>query len=648
MVKKTSIIILFLIITSFVFPNVRIIFEKNVPTFVDGINIKDYFENYFVEKLSEDLLLLVHVVSFEKEMAKERTVEFLQEKSGNYVYFEGTYYQVPDKTLYSYDSKNDKFYRDPQYGTYIYLPTYRWARKENDKYIRVFNFYKKNEKIEDVSYYSLGVYLTLIDVQKMTVLYSQFQYLTGNSLSQALGRLKKTYLSVLPKTYTFEEYEKLYNKKPSVALYYENIPLELSAAISQKFYNDGRYIVTDRTYLNDIVKLQYIKDLFDGEIVEFKFLPPKYVVNISGLNPYSEKITERTVVKFFTDKIDGQYYNDKKVEVGNYYTYDFQTKTYKIDKEKGTYVKVIRKSWEKEEYLYVGTSAPTFSDIFSENSKYLELYSSINAVVIETSTSKLIYGQNIGRSVESPIYETIDRFGSTRYNPKIYLKSRLFDRISTEVVSSISSTFLISSYITDVTDASTVKFADGKILGIKTGMKFKAMENGFTVAFLNTQKVSENTSQAKVFYILPGERLKEGLYIVESFSHPFKTGVGIDLSISSNSFEFIINYSPFNLNYVSTSSYGIGFGIGEEKNSLFFVALPLKIALSEIVVISPIIKVGFYNDINFSDDYIPYFAGGIRLSTNKREIFSSISTSIFSDLLILGDYGISIGLGFEF
>ncbi len=648
MVKKTSIIILTFLIASFVFPNVRIILEKNVPTFADGVNIKDYFQNYFVEKLPDNLLFLVHVVSFEKEVAKQRTVEFLQEKSGNYVYFEGTYYEVTDKTLYSYDSKNDNFYRDPQYGTYIYLPTYRWARKENDKYIRVFNFYRKNEKIEDVTYYSLGVYLTLIDAQKMTVLYSQFQYLTGTSLSQSLERLKKKYLSVLPKTYSFEVYEKLYNKKPSVALYYENIPLELSAGISEKFYSDGRYIITDRTYLNEIVKLQYIKDLFGGEIVEFKFLPPKYVVKISGLNPYSEKITERRIVKFFTNKVDGQYYNDKKVEFGNYYTYDSQTKTYKVDKEKGTYVKVVKKPWEKEEYLYVGTSVPSFSDIFSENSKYLELYSSINVIIIETSTSKLISGENIGRSVESQIYETVDRFGSTQYNPKIYLKSRLFDRISTEIASGISSIFLISSYITDVTDVSTVKFADGQVLGIKTGMKFKAMENGFTVAFLNIQKVSENISQAKAFYILPGERLKEGLYIVESFSHPFKTGVGIDFSISSNSFEFIINYSPFNLNYVGTSSFGIGFGTGEERNSFFFVALPLKIALSEIVLFSPIIKVGFYNDINFPDDYIPYFSGGIRLSTNKREIFSSIGTSVFSELFILGDYGISIGLGFDF
>ncbi len=648
MVKKILILVLTTIITSLIFSNVQIIFEKNIPTVFDGVNIKKYFEDYFAEELPESLLLIVHVVSFEKESAKEKVVEFSPDKNGNHVYFEGTYYQISDKTLYSYDSKNDRFYRDPQYGTYVYLPTFRWARKENDKYVRVFNFYKKSERVIDVVYYSLGVYQALIDVQKMTVLYSQFQYLTGNSLNQVLGKMNKTYLSALPKTYTFEEYERLYNRKPSIALYYENISLELSASISEKFYSDGRYIITDRTYLNELVKLQYIRDLFGGEVVEFKFLPPKYVVKISGLNPYSEKITERTVVKFFNNTVDGQYYNNRKVKVGSYYTYDSQTKTYRTDKEKGTYVKVIQKPWEEEEYLYVGNLIPTFSDIFSENVKYLELYSSVNIFVIETSSSKIVAGKNISNFIESAIYETIDRFGSTKYTPKIYLKSILFDRISTEIVSNISSTFLISSYITDVTDFSTVKFADGKVLGIKPGMKFKAIENGFNVAFLSTQTVYEKTSIGKVFYILPGETIKEGLYVVETLLYPYKTGLAIDFILSPSSFDFVLKYNPFNLNYVSNSSYGIGLGVNEERTSFYLFAMPLKIFVTESVVISPVIKVGVYNDVNLEDEYVTYISAGIRISSEKREVFSAFTTSLFSDLLIFGNYGISLGIGFEF
>ncbi|MBP7238325.1 MAG: hypothetical protein KBA07_09825, partial [Petrotogaceae bacterium] len=90
-----------------------------------------YIIRLMQDNRSADYGVIVRIDDCYTERKTEKNVRFVKNSSGSYISYAGTFYQVSQKKLFSYNKNEDKFYQDSS-GNYIYLADYPWARTERE------------------------------------------------------------------------------------------------------------------------------------------------------------------------------------------------------------------------------------------------------------------------------------------------------------------------------------------------------------------------------------------------------------------------------------------------------------------------------------------------------------------------------------
>jgi len=625
--SKIYFIALLILLSTFVIGagKVQIIIDSKIPTIYEKVDLGAELMNAFSTEVPDNILRVVHLIDLKKESYSRKVNEFVRDREGTYVYYKGTYYYTSKRARYSYDSKNNKYVPDVN-GSYIYVPEFSWARSEEEKYIAS-DLYKRYEKIESGTEYYMSIYITDVDIENVFVKSVVPIRVSDNSVKGMIGKA------------TQQHYEITNRKSPykiDIAIVFNPaIDKNMRMSIISKLQEDTRYNIYDRLYLDEVFKTIKFKDLF-GKEVTLKFTPPAYIIAFDNPVKMSET-TQSTKYLFFENAMNGAYTKKSlsnsmdvpvRIEVGKYYSYDSDKKTYIVNMKDGRYVRYPGNGWEKESYI----SATTFYDYILFEEIDMEKYASLLCNIYDTETGEILGSKAFESLCKVPKKEIIDRFGTERVNSETEADMSIIDDISSNVYEFLQLIFPLSSIVSKV-QGNKVSLLSGENIGIKKGYVFQDIYDGFTMGYLRIDKVSADTSDGSIFYIIPGEQIKENSYAIETKRHPNFIGGRFTFSTSNEGFNFTLGYISSDIYNNHKQSFSIGYSITDLTATIptnqFFAESSLFVLSKQLEVY---LDLGMLSNDNF-ETVNAFLSPGIRISSyTDNSIYYPGGFGIFAQL----------------
>ncbi len=604
---------------------VQVIIDSKIPMVYEKIALSAELMDSFSTDIPDNILRVVHIIDLKKEAYSRKVNEFVRDKEGTYVYYNGTYYYTSKRARYSYDSKNGKYVLNAS-GSYIYVPEFSWARSDEEKYVAS-NLYKRYEKIENGITYYMSLYITDIDIENLFV---KSVIPVNVSDDSVRGLIKKAMQ---------QHYEIVNRKSPykiDIAIVFNpSIDKNMRMSIVSKLQEDTRYNIYDRLYLDEVFKTIKFKDLF-GKEVNLKFTPPAYIIAFD--NPVSaSEITQSTKYLFFENALNGTYikkslvtgeYVPVRIEVGKYYSYDSDKKTYVLNMKDGRYVRYPGNGWEKEGYV----SESTFYDYILFEETDMEKYTSLLCNIYDTETGEIIGSKMFEYMCKIPKKEIVDRFGTEQVNSETEADLSMMNSISSGVYEFLQVIFPLSSVVSKV-QGNKVSLLSGENIGMKNGYVFQDIYDGFTMGYLRIDKVAADTSEGSIFYIIPGEQIKENSYAIETKRQPNFIGGRFNFSVSNEGLNFILGYVNSDVYNNHKQSFSIGYSIANlsaaAPTNQFF-------AESSFFVLSKQMEIYFDLGILSNDNFETvnaFLSPGIRISSyTDNSIYYPGGFGIFAQL----------------
>jgi len=317
-----------------------------------------------------------------------------------------------------------------------------------------------------------------------------------------------------------------------------------------------------------------------------------------------------------------------RIEVGKYYSYDSDKKTYIVNMKDGRYVRYPGNGWEKESYI----SATTFYDYILFEEIDMEKYASLLCNIYDTKTGEILGSKAFESLCKVPKKEIIDRFGTERVNSETEADMSIIDDISSNVYEFLQLIFPLSSIISRV-QGNKVSLLSGENIGIKKGYVFQDIYDGFTMGYLRIDKVAADTSDGSIFYIIPGEQIKENSYAIETKRHPNFIGGRFTFSTSNEGFNFTLGYISSDIYNNHKQSFSIGYSITDltatiptnqffAESSFFVLSKQLELYLD----------LGMLSNDNFETVNV-FLSPGIRISSyTDNSIYYPGGFGIFAQL----------------
>ena len=618
---------LFILLSTFAIGagKVQIIIDSKIPTVYEKIDLSAELMNSFSTDIPDNILRVVHIIDLKKETYSRKVNEFVRDKEGTYVYYNGTYYYTSKRARYSYDSKNDKYVLNAS-GSYIYVPEFSWARSDEEKYVAS-DLYKRYEKIVNGITYYMSLYITDVDIENVFV---KSVIPVNVSDDSVRGLISKA---------TRQHYEIVNRKSPykiDIAIVFNpSIDKNMRMSIISKLQEDTRYNIYDRLYLDEVFKTIKFKDLF-GKEANLKFTPPAYIIAFD--NPVStSETTQSTKYLFFENAMNGSYIKKSlasganvpvRIQVGRYYSYDSDKKTYVLNMKDGRYVRYPENGWEKESYV----SESTFYDYILFEETDMEKYTSLLCNIYDTETGEILGSKVLESLCKIPKKEITDRFGTERVNSETEANMAIIQDISSDVYEFLQLVFPLSSVVSKV-QGNRVSLLSGENVGMKKGYVFQDIYDGFTMGYLRIDKVAADTSEGSAFYIIPGEQIKENSYAIESKRYPNFIGGRFTFSVSNEGLNFTLGYVSSDIYNNHKQSFSIGYSITDlsaaTPTNQFF-------AESSFFVLSKQLEIYFDLGMQSSDNFETvnaFVSPGVRISSyTDNSIYYPGGFGIFAQL----------------
>ncbi|MFN6991984.1 MAG: hypothetical protein ACK4MM_04615, partial [Fervidobacterium sp.] len=417
--------------------------------------------------------------------------------------------------------------------------------------------------------------------------------------------------------------------------------------ILSSIQEDSRYNIYDRTYLQELFDILSREEII-GKEVTITFKPPKYIFFFEN---YIEKIEKTSSDKYyyFENPVNGQFikkhvgvYNQKilsevpvKVEVGKYYRYDSDKKNYVLDMKNGEYVRYFKAYLEQKEF----TKAYNFYDVIYTKIEYANFYNNFLLKVVDTESGTAIGSKNVCISTSVPLKEPIDRFGSENVNFEYLTKVESYKSASVDVRTYLRDLFPLRSYVSS-TDGLKVTLTSGRNIGIKPGLVFFGLHDGFTTGYLRVTNVYETSAEGYPIYLIPGEYFKENTILVESKAYPSSSGFTFRGYISKVGFGLELGISKYDIygNYNAGVLLGIKLGAYTQEylnNYMNDIYLKLYAHLSEKFDVFASLGIAMPNTDNeeYNRANIAFLSNfGFRFSSYERKsLFTFGGTGFYSE-----------------
>lgn len=546
---------------------IKVVFDKNVKPVYENIDLSVSLTTTFAD-IKDNTARIVHVLGISKESTTRKVNEFVRDEKGDYVYFKGNYYKIADKRKYTFDEKQKRYVVD-KYGRYVYLQEYAWARKQEEKYI-ISDFYSlKTYEIPVMNYY---IYLVVTDIDVQTFFIKSITPIVGkgSTVERAIENARKIFSTVV------NEYSPA--KVDIAVLFEKDFDPVLRTALLAKLQEDTRYNIYDRLYIDEIMEIVRTSDLFGTEQIVLKFRPPRYLITFENLYKSDYQFTEDRYY-FFENPVNGAYIKKNvgsldvpvKVEVGSYYRYDSNTKRYVYDKEKGSYVKYYKGPWEKDNYLF----ETRFYDYILYKLTKLNTFYSLLMKVFDTEKGTLVGSRFFSRQIETVLKEPVDRFGTEEVDFHTDTKIRSYYSMANEVQEFLQLLFPLSTAVSQISGEKAL-LESGKNIGAKPGYVFQSIANGYTTSFMRLERVFEKSSEARIFYIVPGEEVEPHSLVIETKQYPSNLGIRFGFFIEKETYGMKIGYIKSDIygNYMwsFTSSFSTPYDTSSVDKMIFPVA----------------------------------------------------------------------------
>ncbi len=492
--------------------------------------------------------LIFHITDFKESKRGFKKVVFVRDdKNGSYVRYAGSYYKAY-RTLYKYDYKKKKYVPD-RYGNYVRLMNFVWARDENEKYTYYTGFYRKVVKYVSDRRYWLYASLTFIDFKTSFILFQKGFVLSGSSYMDILNNIKIDLRK-----------EKMYTEKPTIA-FYEGSLSPLGNFVKKYFYEEDRYTMYDRSYLNYLFKEMKYQDLISGGGEVGTYLKPaRYLVVVKILDSRYELVESTEYLKF-PNPVNGEYIGTTPVYAGEYYRFDLKSGRYIPDRKKGEYVRVKKGAWATEdEYI----SAGSFNDIFIENVSFHSYFIDALVIVIDGKNGNLKIAKKFTISIKSPESIREDRFGSIRGEYKEEVIESAYEKLGKEISDYVRRFFAIEAKVSSI-KGSNVEISAGKNYGVKRGYYFRIIDDGFTQGYVKVTGVKEKSSVSRIIrYLEKSSKIKMGNYALEDFD--YKPFFGMDVSLNMNSNEIYTEVGYTKRDLFANKKFSFGMILGASLN----------------------------------------------------------------------------------
>ena len=488
--------------------------------------------------------LVFHITGFKKSEREFKKVVFVRDdRNGSYVSYAGSYYRAY-RTLYKYDYKK-KRYIPSKYGNYVRLMDFIWARDESEKYVYFTGFYRKVVKYISDRKCWLYASLTFIDFKTSFILFQKSFVINGSSYTDILNNIKLDLRK-----------EKMYSEKPTIA-FYESSLSPLGSFVKKYFYEEERYTMYDRSYLNYLFKEMKYQDLISGgEEVGTYLKPARYLVVVKILNS-SYKLVESTEYIKFSNPVNGEYIDTTPVYPGMYYRFDLKSGKYIPDRKNGGYVKVKKGAWAiEDEYI----SAGSFNDLFIENVPFHSYFIDALVMVIDGKNGNLKVAKKFTIYIKSPKSMREDRFGSVAGKYKEEVIESAYEKLGKEISDYVRRFFAIEAKVSGV-KGNNVDISAGRNYGVKRGYYFRIIDNGFTQGYVKITDVKEKSSASEVVrYLEKSSKIKIGNDALEDFD--YKPFFGVDVSFNMNSSEIYTELGYTKRDIYASKKFSLGMILG--------------------------------------------------------------------------------------
>lgn len=615
--------------------NLTVILEDEVPKIFEGVDLVGSLNSLFSSDLPGDVLRIVHVLRIEKESYSYKTNEFFLDPRGSYIRFMGQYYYTSARTRYRYDQREKKYVPDKD-GPYVYVPEFAWARKDDDKYI-MSSFYSRREELVSRTVYRVLIYLTEIDATTLYVRRAVPIVASGATLLEALRSSRN---SLTPQAGKFSEY------KYDVAVVFErNVDLFTRALVTSSIQKEIRFNVFDRTYLNEIFERARFRDLTGHSKTGIRFRPAKFILNFTNfVTTYSEN--EEVGYVFIHNPFNGRYIKRHvngtdvpvPVEVGNFYTYDREKKAYKLDREKGIYVRYYGGPWETETYV----TESSFYEYFLLTTKTLRRWTNVLLNIVDVQSGEIVGSKRLEVLESRKSRNVNDLYGSEEVWTKFSVEYLAASSVAKQALDFSTKVLRLSTYVEAVSE-NVITFASGENAGIKPDMAFRVVFDGYTVGFARVERTQWESAKGLAYYVVPGEALRPFSILEEERTHRYPSNQRTVLIASPWLTTISVEALFVDLNGFPSWGLGLGYAVLAGRYPLYGeYALPNEAVFS--LFFNDAVQLRASAVVVPEDIWIkPYLLLGLTFSTFARSsVFTNSGAGLLIHVGILADFSRTI------
>jgi len=497
-----------------------------------------YIIRLMKDNRSADYGVIVRINDCYTERKTEKNVRFVKNPSGSYISYAGTFYQVSQKKLFSYNKNEDKFYQDSN-GNYIYLADYPWARTEREKFIKIDGFYTRYSEDTVWYKYSIKGSYSVIDYQSSVVIDSGSidNSMVSKSSSEMQSFVNSSIRAIKLRQSTF------YEEKPKIALYalknqeYSGYTDQIYGQVQQGFIDDGRYGILDRANIDKIMdelKLDFLGIVSGQAASNMKIASYMVSFVINSLRYEEYTVTEK---KSYLNPVNGSYTAGEEVEVGKYY-YRKRDGSF-TPSATGTYVKKIRKPWERTD-SYIPAS--DFYDVFTQDTVYAKGYMNCTFHVIDLKTGLYMGYMTKELSVNKPLTDLKDRFQSTESIFRSDVNDLLIRQASSWINQETRKLFPLNTLIA-ASDGDRQIIQAGKNYGVKNSMLFRVVDDYITRGYIKVEQTGEKTSNTRTIRLIKQyDEIKYNNLVYEDFDYYNPFGMQIYLGGGTGGFVTGLGY----------------------------------------------------------------------------------------------------------
>jgi len=538
--------------------------QNNLKEFSITLRDENYF-NYNFKLEPSQLALYVEFTTIYVEEKIDTIANFYVNSNGNYVRINGEYIEISSRRKYSYI--NGRYISDND-GKYIYLNNHKWARTEEEKYIAVDNFYSKI--IDQQSNYKMSLrgYYQIIDTQNSFVLKSG---LIDNNITTTNPSNFDTLVTRGLNKINYQ-YQKLYEEKPTIAIYIEDSPVnyflidQIYNQIRNIFEKEERYTVYDRNNLEKLFEELKIDMVTPGtEMIASQLKNVEYLI-IAKLNTYNENAYNNTEKYFFNDPFYGDYIRGNRVIPKTFYEIKRNDKgeTEYVISSEGNYVQIEKNVWDRKENYIIFSNPQTLIE-FPTTYKYGNLGFSYK--VIDLKNQEILFENS--RFVENNIkfieLKDIHESTTSKYSSDLY--ETLITRAVSNLENEINRVFKIEGLVIDKNiEKELVQIDVGKNYGVGRNSYYVIKDGIITAAHGQVRRINEFDSELKIVQTYT-DYAQYGIdnKAVEDFDYSKPLNISLSLYLK-NYTDPGIKFSYRNKNIENVTNYMIGAGLSFNMN----------------------------------------------------------------------------------